>query len=75
MMVNTPQNDDWWWVDAIQMSMPVFAKLGRLTGEQSYYDKMWDLYSFTRNHHGDKGLYNHKDGLWYRDKRFAPPYK
>lgn len=75
MMVNTPQNDDWWWVDAIQMSMPVFAKLGRLTGEQSYYDKMWDLYSFTRNHHGDKGLYNRKDGLWYRDKRFAPPYK
>lgn len=75
MMVNTPQNDDWWWVDAIQMAMPVFAKLGKMTGEQAYYDKMWDLYAYTRNQHGTPGLYNPEDGLWYRDKRFAPPYK
>lgn len=75
MMVNTPQNDDWWLVDAIQMSMPVFAKLGKLTGDPAYYDKMWELYSYTRDCHGDHGLYNRKDMLWYRDKRFAPPYK
>src|SRR5690606_10554087 len=30
MMVNTPQVDDWWWIDAIQMAMPVYAKLGVL---------------------------------------------
>lgn len=75
MMVNTAQNDDWWWVDAIQMSMPVFAKLGHLTGEQKYYDKMWRIYSFTRDSHGPSGLFNKEVGLWYRDKRFAPPYK
>lgn len=75
MMVNTPQVDDWWWVDALQMSMPVFAKLGKLTGDTSYYDKMWDMYSFTRDKHGDTGLFNPHDGLWYRDKRFMPPYK
>ena len=25
MLVNTPQVNDWWWIDAIQMGMPVFA--------------------------------------------------
>ena len=30
MLVNTPQVNDWWWIDAIQMGMPVFAKLGKL---------------------------------------------
>ena len=29
MLVNTPQVNDWWWIDAIQMGMPVFAKLGK----------------------------------------------
>ncbi len=30
MLVNTPQVNDWWWIDAIQMGMPVFAKFGKL---------------------------------------------
>ncbi|MDR1632769.1 MAG: glycoside hydrolase family 88 protein, partial [Dysgonamonadaceae bacterium] len=32
MLVNTPQTDDWSWIDAIQMAMPIMAKLGALTG-------------------------------------------
>ena len=48
MLVNTPQVNDWWWIDAIQMGMPVFAKLGKLTGEQKYFDKMWDMYEYAR---------------------------
>jgi rhamnogalacturonyl hydrolase YesR len=75
MLVNTPQNDDWWWIDAIQMGMPVFAKMGHLTGEQKYFDKMWDMYEFTRNQHGENGMFNAKEGLWWRDKDFDPPYK
>ena len=63
MLVNTPQVNDWWWIDAIQMGMPVFAKLGRLTGEQKYFDKMWDMYEYTRNVHGENGMYNEKEGL------------
>lgn len=39
MLVNTPQVNDWWWIDAIQMGMPVFAKLGKLTGEQNISTK------------------------------------
>ena len=67
MLVNTPQVNDWWWIDAIQMGMPVFAKLGKLTGEQKYFDKMWDMYEYTRNKHGENGMYNQKEGLWWRD--------
>lgn len=75
MIVNTPQNGDWWWIDAIQMGMPVLAKLGAITGEQKYYDKMWDMYEHTRNIEGGNGMYNPKDGLWWRDRDFDPPYK
>ena len=75
MVVNTPQNDDWSWIDAIQMGMPVFAKLGKTFNEPKYFDKMWEMYSFSRNKHGGNGLYNPKDALWWRDKDFVPPYK
>lgn len=74
MLLNTPQLDDWSWIDAIQMGMPVFAKLGVLVNDGRYYEKMYDMYMFTRNEHGDKGLYNPEDGLWWRDADFDPPY-
>ena len=47
MVVNTPQVNDWWWIDAVQMAMPIFAKFGKMTGEQKYYDKMWDCLLYT----------------------------
>ena len=75
MLVNTPQVNDWWWIDAIQMGMPIFAKMGKLTGEQKYFDKMWDMYEYTRNKHGENGMFNVKEGLWWRDHNFDPPYK
>jgi len=74
MMVNTPQNDDWWWIDAIQMAMPVFAKLGVVYNDEKYFDKMYEMYMFTRNEHGENGLFNEEDGLWWRDADFDPPY-
>jgi unsaturated rhamnogalacturonyl hydrolase len=73
-MVNSEKADDWDWIDAIQMAMPAFAQLGVLTKDQRYYEKMWDLYSTTRNQIGGKGLYNPEDGLWWRDADFVPPY-
>ncbi|GAB6010976.1 glycoside hydrolase family 88 protein [Viscerimonas tarda] len=75
MLVNTPQEDDWSWIDAIQMGMPVLAKLGELTGNTAYYEKMYQMYLFSRNNHGGKGLYNPEEGLWWRDADFVPPYK
>jgi rhamnogalacturonyl hydrolase YesR len=75
MLINTPQLNDWSWVDAIQMGMPVLAKLGELTGDQRYYNKMYQMYLFTRNNEGGRGLYNSEESLWLRDASFLPPYK
>jgi rhamnogalacturonyl hydrolase YesR len=74
-MVASEKADDWNWIDAIQMAMPVFTKLGVLYKDQKYFDKMYALYSFTKNKHGGSGLYNREDHLWWRDKDFVPPYK
>lgn len=75
MLLNTPQLDDWSWIDAIQMGMPVFAKMGVLEKDNRYYEKMYQMYMYSRDKHGDNGLYNPKDGLWWRDADFDPPYK
>jgi hypothetical protein len=74
-MVANPKVDDWTWVDAIQMSMPVFAKLGVLYQDTSYFNKMYAMYAHTRNKQGGSGLFNKREGLWWRDKDFLPPYK
>ncbi|HYG17893.1 MAG TPA: glycoside hydrolase family 88 protein [Ohtaekwangia sp.] len=74
-MMRTDKIDDWNWIDAIQMAMPVFAQLGTIYEDTSYWERMYDMYMYTRNHHGDNGLFNPADKLWWRDKDFDPPYK
>lgn len=71
----------WTWIDAIQMSMPIMAKLGEITADTKYWDYMWRLYQYTRDKQGGskKGggspLFNTGTGLWYRDYQYDPPYK
>jgi rhamnogalacturonyl hydrolase YesR len=74
-MVATPRNTDWWWVDALQMAMPVFAKLGAITKDPQYFAKMHELYLNTRDQQGTHGLYNPEDHLWWRDRNFVAPFK
>ncbi|MDR2087594.1 MAG: glycoside hydrolase family 88 protein [Dysgonamonadaceae bacterium] len=74
-LLHTPQVDDWSWIDAIQMGMPILAKLGGITGDNRYFEKMYRMYSFTRNEQGKTGLFNPEEGLWWRDADFLPPYK
>lgn len=74
-MMRTDKIDDWNWIDALQMAMPVFAQLGVIYKDPAYWERMHAMYMYTRNNHGDKGLYNPKDKLWWRDKDFHPPYK
>jgi unsaturated rhamnogalacturonyl hydrolase len=73
-MMRTDIIDDWNWIDALQMAMPVFAKLGDLYRDESYFDRMNEMYLFTRDRHGDNGLYNPADGLWWRDGDYDQPY-
>lgn len=74
-MLSTDKIDDWNWVDALQMAMPVFARLGYISGDSRYYDRMNEMYRYTRLRHGKAGLYSTVDQLWWRDKDFVPPYK
>lgn len=66
--------NNWNWVDASYMAMPLFAQLGTLTGDAIYYEEMHKLFSNMKNNVGG-GLYNVEEGLWWRDASFKPPYK
>jgi unsaturated rhamnogalacturonyl hydrolase len=74
-MMRTQKVDDWSWIDAIQMAMPVFTQLGVLYKDTAYFDRMYKMYAFSKYKHGGKGLFNPEDNLWWRDKDFVAPYK
>ena len=74
-IVSGDRNDDWWWIDAIQMAMPVYAKLTAITKDPKYAEKAHALYEYTKKKHGGGGLYNAADRLWWRDSDFVLPYK
>jgi rhamnogalacturonyl hydrolase YesR len=75
LMKATSKVDDWSWIDALQMGMPVFVRLGKVYNDTSYYNRMYEMYAYTKHKHGDNGLYNETEHLWWRDKDFDPPYK
>jgi len=65
----------WWtWIDAIQMAMPLYMQVYQLTGDTKYRDHGMQMYRWSRNECGG-GLFNEKDGLWWRDADYVPPYK
>jgi unsaturated rhamnogalacturonyl hydrolase len=74
-MLTTSKIDDWSWIDAIHMAMPVFARLGYIFRDNRYFERLYDMFLYTKTRHGTNGLYNSEDHLWYRDKDFVPPYK
>lgn len=79
-MLATDVVNDWYWVDAIQMAMPIFAQLGVIEEDERYFQRMYEMYMFTRDKHGGSKkagglpLFNTEDGLWYRDYNYDPPY-
>lgn len=64
----------WAWIDAIQMAMPVYAQMYKITGDGAYLDHAMAMFRWSRNECGG-GLFNEEDGLWWRDADFVPPYK
>lgn len=73
-MVASDKINDWTWIDALQMAMPVFARLGVIEKDNRYFEKMYAMYQHTKSVQGDHGLWNSTDKLWYRDKDFDPPF-
>ena len=74
LQMATGRVDYWTWIDAIQMAMPVYVKMYAITGDKKYLDYAMDSYMWSRNTCGG-GLFNVKEGLWWRDKDYVPPYK
>jgi len=76
-MVNNSTVTNWSWIDALFMAMPNFVELGNINLDTAFYDKMWDLYEWTKYSQGGKGLYSdngnntENDFLWWRDKNQA----
>ena len=68
------RTDYWTWIDAIQMAMPAYAKMYKITGDKRYILFARNCYEWTRNNCGG-GLWNAQEGLWWRDADFVPPYK
>ena len=64
----------WTWIDAIQMALPVYAKMYKITGDTAYINHGMEMYRWSRNECGG-GLFNEAEGLWWRDADFVPPYK
>ncbi|HEX2874027.1 MAG TPA: glycoside hydrolase family 88 protein [Polyangiaceae bacterium] len=63
-MVSSKVANVWTWVDAIQMAMPVFARLGVMNPSGGYFVAMYALYSHPKK---TLALYNTTDHLWWRD--------
>ena len=79
MQSKNPKADNelygWWtWIDAIQMAMPVYMQAYQITGERRYADHAMKMYRWTRNTLAG-GLFNVKEGLWWRDKDYVAPYQ
>jgi rhamnogalacturonyl hydrolase YesR len=79
MQSRNPKADNelygWWtWIDAIQMAMPVYMQAYQITGERRYADHAMKMYRWTRNTLAG-GLFNVKEGLWWRDKDYVAPYQ
>ncbi len=72
LMMQTNKIDDWDWIDALQMAMPIFQQLTILTGDAAYSERAHQMYMDTKL---TQGLWNEEDDLWWRDADFLPPYK
>jgi rhamnogalacturonyl hydrolase YesR len=74
-MLETNQIEDWWWVDALHMAMPVFAGLGTEYNDTRYHTRMHEMFTYTKSVIDGGGLWNATEHLWYRDGRYNPPAK
>jgi unsaturated rhamnogalacturonyl hydrolase len=67
-MVNSTVDNEWTWIDAINMSMPDFVELGSINNDTTYYTKMYALYSYAKY---TVGLYDSKTGLWWENSKYV----
>jgi unsaturated rhamnogalacturonyl hydrolase len=64
--------DDWSQTDALFMTMPIFAKLGIIYKNDEYFEKMFQMFVYSKN---VEHLYSDQEFLWFYNSTFLPPYK
>lgn len=69
---NNYKLDDWTRLEALYSIMPVLAKMAIITNQELYHDKLFQIFSYTKN---IEGLYSEQEFLWFRDKNYKAPYK
>lgn len=57
--------EDWKWADALFMAPPTWAKLGRITGDQRYFD-----FLHTQFFDAVIPIYDEEESLFFRDTRY-----
>jgi unsaturated rhamnogalacturonyl hydrolase len=67
-LVATNAVDGWWWIDAFYMQGPVLARLGNLTGDTNYFNKLWLMYDDMKTR---RGLFDPATSLWWRDGSYT----
>ena len=67
-MVSSSVANEWYWIDAINMSAPCFAELGSIYNKTNYYSKMYQLYCYPRY---TLGLYDTSMNLWWENSSYA----
>jgi len=61
----------WNYVDALNMAMPEFARIGVKDKSEATLAAMQKLFNYTEKVAGGKGLFSEADGLWWRDGKYV----
>ena len=64
--ISKSDGDDWWWCDALFMAPGVISRLGKITGQATYFSFLDTMWSATQ-----AGLFDSKTGLFWRDSTFV----
>ncbi len=66
--MSTDKNDYWWWADGLYMVMPVMVRLGNITGNAQYGEKLFEYWNYAKNL-----MYDKETHLFYRDGKYIYP--
>ncbi|GAA0617815.1 glycoside hydrolase family 88 protein [Kutzneria viridogrisea] len=69
--VNQGHTSYWNYVDALNMAMPSFARLGVLDNSEADLAAMQKLFHYTEKQAGGHGLFDERTGFWWRDADFV----
>src|SRR5690606_21268411 len=54
-VISSGRYDDWTWIDAIQMAMPIFVKLGVTLNDTKYFDYMYKITTISSMWREERG--------------------